>query len=1138
MEPLDKSLRSKLEKSIKEAREIAESAAANCLQQLGVGDSSAPSYLTPEQRDLRKALRIHGRQLGDLLNSSTQKQELDYLTEEVAYQHWHRMLFARFLAENDLLMHPGEHPVPVTLEECEELAAEEGVNNGWELAAHYAARMLPQIFLPDSPVFKLQLPPESEMALETKVADLPKETFTASDALGWIYQFWQSKRKEEVNLAEVKIGARELPSVTQLFTEPYMVSFLLDNSLGAWWAARQITDTDWLSAETEEELRSKAAIAGLPLTYLRFAKIDDGAWSPAAGRFENWPNSLSEFKMIDPCCGSGHFLVATLLMLVPMRMELENLTAREAIDRVLAENISGLELDRRCVELAAFALALTAWRYPNAGGYRPLPDLNIACTGQAVSGAKSEWKQFSIGKDNLRLALDWMHDAFAAAPTLGSLIDPSKVGASKIAQWADLSSVLANALRHEQTAEEREAAVVAHGLAKASMLLAGRYNLVLTNVPYLARGKQGEVLRDFCETHYPEAKSDLATVFLLRCLELCCNGGTASVVLPQNWLFLTSYRKLREKLLRQETWNMIARLGEGGFESTAAAGAFTVLLTITRGIAAGKLPDSQAAELQSSSDCESKSQSAVIRGLDVSASRNAAEKAAELKIAAVKSVWQMQQLDNPDARVTFERLVENTKLADIANYGKGSTTGDSPRFLMYFWEFDRVKPLFVYWLNSPKKGAPWSGRETVCTVPLDSRELKSQLGCRLHGQQVFGRKGVAVNKMRQLEPFFYLGEVFDDNVCPICPHDRKDITAIYCYVESERYSQNVRAVDQALKVTAATLTKVPFDSEHWSNIANENYPDGFPEPFSEDPTQWLFHGFPTESEQPLQVAVARLLGYQWPGELDSDMELAQEARELIKKSAELLVHADEDGIACIPSVRGEAPAVDRLHNLLAAAYGKDWTSDKLSELLAQVGYAGKTLESWLREAFFTQHCQVFQHRPFIWHIWDGLRDGFGALVNYHKLDKKLLESLIYTYLGDWISRQKQDIEREIDGAQEKLAAAEQLQKKLELILKGESPHDIFIRWKAIENQPMGWEPDINDGVRLNIRPFLSVSDVAKKGAGVLRDKPNINWNKDRGKDVESAPWYHLFKGDRINDHHLTLAEKQASKRLALAQVSL
>jgi hypothetical protein len=82
-----------------------------------------------------------------------------------------------------------------------------------------------------------------------------------------------------------------------------------------------------------------------------------------------------------------------------------------------------------------------------------------------------------------------------------------------------------------------------------------------------------------------------------------------------------------------------------------------------------------------------------------------------------------------------------------------------------------------------------------------------------------------------------------------------------------------------------------------------------------------------------------------------------------------------------------------------------------------------------------------------------------------------------------------------------------------------------VRWKPIEEQPIGWEPDLDDGVRLNIRPFVN--------AGVLRKTPRVNWNKDRGKDVESAPWYPIFKGERINDHHLTNTDKRnAHERLA------
>ena len=245
---------------------------------------------------------------------------------------------------------------------------------------------------------------------------------------------------------------------------------------------------------------------------------------------------------------------------------------------------------------------------------------------------------------------------------------------------------------------------------------------------------------------------------------------------------------------------------------------------------------------------------------------------------------------------------------------------------------------------------------------------------------------------------------------------------------------------------------------------------------------------------------------------------------------------DEDGIVCIPPVRGEASAADSLLKLLAAAYGEAWSNDTLSALLRGVDHGGKTLESWLRDKFFVQHCRLFQQRPFIWHLWDGLRGGFAALVNYHRFDRQNLERLIYTYLGDWIRTQERAAAEGRQGADERLAAAKALKTKLEAILEGEAPLDIFVRWKPIERQPIGWEPDLNDGVRLNIRPFMLAGDVGWKGAGVLRDKPNIKWEKDRGKDVESAPWFPVFKGERINDHHLTLAEKRAARASTASSV--
>lgn len=1187
MRPLEKTLRNRLERTVREARDIAEAAARAALEQLGVGDAAPYAHLSAVERELRRRLRVHARQLGDGRNGGTEVQEIARLIEETAYEHWHRMLFARFLSENHLLMYPDpDNPVAVTLEECEDLAAEEGAKNGWELASRFAARMLPQIFRPDSPVFELTLPPEHQQKLERLLDDLPLEVFTASDSLGWVYQFWQARKKDEVNASEVKIGARELPAVTQLFTEPYMVSFLLDNSLGAWWVAtmaglrekgsgkelrpgaRQILRT----ANSEEELQEFFSLSGVPLEYLRFIRVpsplagegEGEIWVPAAGTFDGWPLHLSKLKTLDPCCGSGHFLVAALLMLVPMRMELEGLSAQEAVDAVLRDNLHGLEIDRRCVELAAFALALTVWRYPDAGGYRQLPELNVACSGLSVSVTKEEWKRLANGNQNLRIALDWLYDEFQNAPLLGSLINPARSRAAKIVEWDELAGALEKALNKERPDDEHEAGVVAQGLTKAANMLSGKYQWVITNVPYLSRGKQNDTLKEICEKQHPEAKNDLATVFLDRCLEFCVIGGATSIVLPQNWLFLTSYRKFREKLLKNDTWNLIARLGPGAFETISGEVVKAILITLTRGMIAKSgdgiffvIPEVLYREsippIEAFGDDRrnetfgddrngfSDESPHFLRGIDVSEPRTAAEKAVQLVTAEIKGVEQAKQLENPDARVALEEEEDFPLLSKYADGLVGLQTSDDPMFITGFWELDQVdNKVWEYLQGTPETlkedaGASWlvrweQGKGLLLSLPT---------AYPTKGLKAIGKEGIAVHRMRVLFPYRYAKERFHQNVAVIIPYNPAHLPAIWCFCSSPEYTEAVRRIDQKLNVTNATLVKVPFDLNYWTNVAAEKYPNGLPKPYSDDPTQWIFHGHPARSDSPLQVAMARLMGYRWPAELDLKMELSDEARAWVKRCDDLLPFADKDSIVCIPPVRGEAPAADRLLNLLAAAYGDTWSSDMLSGLLRQADHAGKTLETWLREKFFTRHCRLFHHRPFIWHIWDGLRDGFAALVNYHKLDHKNLETLIYTYLGDWISRQRQDITNGVDGARERLAAAEGLKKRLELILEGEGtkekPYDIFIRWKPIEKQPIGWDQDLNDGVRLNIRPFMSVPDAGKRGAGVLRDKPNISWEKDRGKDVASAPWYHLGlqyggkEGDRINAHHLSLADKSATR---------
>ena len=1201
--PLPPDLRSQLARAIQRARRVAEVGARQALEALAVDLARPFDTMSLAEKGLRNRLRMRGRQVGDRRDRKAGTHAIGHLTHEVAYEHWHRMLFARFLAENGMLRHP-EHGVALSLADCRELADEEGVD-AWEFAGRCAERMLPEIFRGDDPVLELSLPPETRQELERLLDSLPEAVFTAQDSLGWTYQFWQAERKEEVNRGGAKIGADELPAVTQLFTERYMVLFLLHNTIGAWWAGKVLCghpDSTEVGVD-EDALRQLVRLetgGGYDFSYLRFVRGreeedgDDartGAWRPAAGSFADWPREASDLRVLDPCCGSGHFLVEAFELLVRLRMAEEPVPVQDAIRSVLRDNLFGLEVDPRCTQIAAFNLSLAAWRL--AGEPIPGLQLNIACSGLAPNASEAKWRQVATAVEGAtgladapdllggtptlvsgptQRAMAVLHRLFGKAPELGSLLDPSSIGQDLFtADFESLLQVLNKAIGRERGVEGRdEHAVAAAGMARAAEILRGRYTLVITNVPFLARGKQARGLGAFAETHHGDAKGDLATMFVSRILGWLDKGGTQAVVSPQNWLFLKTYRKLRERLLKGRTWNMVARLGEHAFEDTQAAGAFAALCIISAG--------------RVGSNWE-------MAGVNVSAPRGqrpikAAEKAELLRgRAEVVMSRQGEQLENPDSRILQEPFGSHTPLSAVADYGKGSTTGDRPRYLLRFWEFRWPPHRGVKWLDSPRRNSVWSGRELILKVPLDDVELLSMPGCRLHGQNVTGKRGVAVRKIGDLTEFLYDGEVFDDNVGILVSHDESSIPAVFCYCASGEYRTLVRKLDQKLNVTAATLVRVPFDIDHWEPVAAAQYPNGLPEPYSDDPTQWVFHGDPCRSvvwnketkridhgppridATVLHVAMARVLGYRWPAELDPDMRLAPEQREVADACRAFGGFVDADGIVCLAAVRGESTGPDRLRGILATAYGDEWSIGTERALLAATGpKPPKSLEDWLRDRFFQEHCKLFHNRPFVWHIWDGRKDGFHALVNYHCLagpdgeGRRTLETLTFAYVNEWIERQRADIQEGAPGADGRLEAALDLQHELQRILTGEPPCDLFVRWRPLHEQAIGWEPEMDDGVRLNIRPFMraELRRRGQAGAGILRTKPNITWRKDRGREPEEPrprddfPWFWgcpgsgsvaartdflsashaAFDGNRWNDLHYGRETKVTARSLA------
>lgn len=1173
MGALDSKLRAQLAKEVVKARKIAERGARAALTSLGVDRKDAPSSLTSEQKAVRIALRAHGRQLGDK-RAADGTQGVDRLVTEVAYEHWHRILFVRFLADNDLLVLP-EHGISVSLDDVQALAMETG--RDWlELAGEAASKMLPQIFRPDDPVLRIKLPPEIQQELEAIVTELSSEVFTADDSLGWVYQFWQSERKDAINASGDKIGAEELPAVTQLFTEDYMVLFLLENALGAWWAGKQLEANPKLAetAKDEDELRAALSPAGYTWTYLRFIRDGDRPWRPAAGTFPGWPKLARLIKVLDPCMGSGHFLVFALMILVALRMAEEGISPEEAAYAVLRDNLHGLEIDPRCTQIAAFALAVAAWKL--MGGVRPLPALNLACSGLPIGMGKEEFVRlaekiaeadgFSGGAADLlgrtrnpmeenalarrRGGLERLYDLFVQAPLLGSLIDPHRALGDYGTLFAEgfdgLAGVLGKALaRTEGDPDLREAAVTAQGLAKAAELLAVTFTLVATNVPFLGSLRQDKTMTSAAAKLFPSSEGELAAAFVEK-FSLRSKAETVALVTQQNWLELFTYRSLRSELLKSRRFASLARLGPRAFETISGERVSVYLAIIDRD------PGDR-----------------LLRSIDASLLRSPAEKANVIRTDMMIATDQMRHHQNPASTIILAEQ-DTTFLGDFASCYQGLSTGDEPRFIKRFWEISIAECAVSFIQRSPEKTTYTSGRDAL----VKRTDIDDDLFAAVRGAQAWGRAGIVISQVSEPSVALYDGEYFLDSCPVIIPKSESARAAIWEFARSGELLASLRSFNSKLSINNGYVERIPFDLPRWQRIASERLPSGVPKPYSNVPTQWLFDGHPRGSrdqngldedgkpmrpqhaEHPLQVAVARLLGYQWPRQTGSSFKDCQAIIEADEIDCAGI--ADENGIVPFASLGGHEDATSRLRQLIQAAWGAEFGSATVGELLKAEGHAETDLATWLRDYFFEDHCKIFHQRPFIWHVSDGRRDGFHALLNYHKLaagnggGRRTLESLAYSHLGRWIERQENEVREGAEGAEARLAAAKHLKGRLIAILEGEPPFDIFVRWKPLHEQPIGWEPDIEDGVRVNIRPFLNAKPLGKEAvenACILRVKPNIKHGPkpDRGtepnRSKEDFPWFwgasgtetdFMGVGDkpdgkRWNDMHYTRRAKTAAR---------
>ena len=386
----------------------------------------------------------------------------------------------------------------------------------------------------------------------------------AVQIIGWLYQYYNSEKKDDVFAAlkkNVKITKENIPAATQLFTPDWIVRYMVENSLGRLWLEGH-PDVKEQLLPTEEEQSAYAAGNRDPEDTKWHYYLEEAEQEPEVQaqlseiRKEYAALTPDQLKVIDPCSGSGHILAYMFDVLMKI-YESYGYTTREAVASIVENNLYGLDIDDRAAQLAYFAVMMKARQYDRRFFSRGIqPHVYAIAESNHVDSFALEY--FCNGDAKLKKAMDTIISELHDAKEYGSIITVSQQ------EWSALYDRFAEIT--EDINMSRETALrELLPLVQVAEALAQKYDAVVTNPPYMGASGMGSKLSDYVGKNYPDRKSDLFAVFIEKCGQMAKRNGYQAMITQHAWMFLSSFEKLRTKLLSVDIVNM-AHLGARAFE--------------------------------------------------------------------------------------------------------------------------------------------------------------------------------------------------------------------------------------------------------------------------------------------------------------------------------------------------------------------------------------------------------------------------------------------------------------------------------------------------------------------------------------------------------------------------------------------
>ena len=400
------------------------------------------------------------------------------------------------------------------------------------------------------------------------VHDIPEEDWKdAVQIIGWLYQFYNTEPKDQVfaNLKKnIKISKENIPAATQLFTPDWIVRYMVENSLGRLYIQSKIGKWTGSEAERQKQEKSIADRLGWKYYLVEAEQVPDVRAKLNSQIAECNPEKL---KVIDPCMGSGHILayMFDVLMQIYQDCGYDN---RDAVASIILNNLFGLDIDERATQLSYFAVMMKARQYDRGFFRRQLqPKVYAICESNDIS---LRYLEYYYQNDNkLRKEIKSLIEVLHDAKEYGSIL---KISSYDFAAM----NVRLEELKQESVLDAIGAVKELHPLIECAKVLSQKYDIVITNPPYMGSGGMSEKLNDFVKENYPKTKSDMSTVFMERTLSMCKDCGYMAMINIPVWMFLSSYQQLRESIIGTNTFVNMIHCGRGIFGSDFGTTSFVI----------------------------------------------------------------------------------------------------------------------------------------------------------------------------------------------------------------------------------------------------------------------------------------------------------------------------------------------------------------------------------------------------------------------------------------------------------------------------------------------------------------------------------------------------------------------------------